>query len=172
MMMRGKITRTRKLAPGVTEALDLTIGNIPNGEFSLQDSKNALSFGFPGRFCVAQEPPNGTCHVCFALRPCENKRLRWPVNQWFLFARPVQAGVQPINLISPDSLASDHSVAAVNGVVEIDAGQNRKHVGLQEGHQQFKRGERNGHRQRHDAGQPADCPERRAEQDDETREHL
>ena len=32
----------------------------------------------------------------------------------------------------------------MNGVVEIDAGQHRKHIGLQERDQQFERGQRNG----------------------------
>ena len=44
VMMRGTITRTLKL--GVTEVRDLTIRGTPSFEFSLQDFKNGLSFGF------------------------------------------------------------------------------------------------------------------------------
>ena len=63
-------------------------------------------------------------------------------------------------------------MSPMKGIVEIDAGQDCKHVGLQECHQQFKRGQRNGQRQRHDAADPSDCAERGAEQGDETGEYL
>jgi hypothetical protein len=35
----------------------------------------------------------------------------------------------------------------MNGVVEIDAGQDRKHIGLQERNQKFERSQRDGQRQ-------------------------
>jgi hypothetical protein len=35
----------------------------------------------------------------------------------------------------------------MNGVVEVDAGEDREHIGLQERDQQFERGERNRQRQ-------------------------
>ena len=60
----------------------------------------------------------------------------------------------------------------MNGVVEIDAGQDRKHVGLQERDQQFERSHRDGQRQRQDAADPTDCAERGAKQGDEAGEGL
>src|SRR5882757_2692891 len=68
---------------------------------------------------------------------------------------------------SPDRL-----VSRMNGVVEVDAGEDREHVGLQEGDQQFKRGQRDGERQRQHAAEPADRAERDAEHRNEAREHL
>jgi hypothetical protein len=53
--------------------------------------------------------------------------------------------------------APDRLVSPMKGIVEIDAGQNRKNISLQECHQQFKCGQRNGQRQRHDAADPSDC---------------
>jgi hypothetical protein len=60
-MMKGKITRTLKLRLGVTEIRDLTIRTIPRSEFSPQDSKNGLSFGFPSPFCPAQTGGAALC---------------------------------------------------------------------------------------------------------------
>src|SRR6266700_3728408 len=60
----------------------------------------------------------------------------------------------------------------MNGVVEVDAGQDRKHIGLQERDQQFERGERDSERQRQYAAEPAEGAERDAEHRDEAREHL
>src|SRR6185295_1119617 len=68
---------------------------------------------------------------------------------------------------SPDRL-----VSRMNGVVEVDAGQDREHIGLQECDQQFERGQRDGKRQRRDAAEPADGAERDAEHCDEAREHF
>src|SRR5665647_2046628 len=68
---------------------------------------------------------------------------------------------------SPDRL-----VSGMNGVVEVDAGEDREHIGLQERDQKLKRGERNRERQRQHATSPADRAERDAEHCDETREHL
>src|SRR5690349_3957403 len=67
---------------------------------------------------------------------------------------------------------SDCSVSCMKGVVEIDAGEDRKHVGLQECHQQFKRRQRNRKRQRCDTADPADRAEGSTEQRDKAREHL
>src|ERR1043166_2461770 len=47
------------------------------------------------------------------------------------------------------------SVARVNGVVEVDAGQDREHVGLQEGDQKLERGEDHDHDQRQRGAEPA-----------------
>src|SRR3954465_14465133 len=65
---------------------------------------------------------------------------------------------------SPDRL-----VSRMNGVVEVDAGQHRKHIGLQECDQEFERGQRNGERQGRDAADPAERAERDAEHRDEAR---
>src|SRR5215831_16520952 len=63
-------------------------------------------------------------------------------------------------------------VSRMKGVVEIDAGQDRKHIGLQERDQDFEGIDRDRQRQRRHAADPADGPERDAEQRDEAREHL
>ena len=68
---------------------------------------------------------------------------------------------------SPDRL-----VSRMNGVVEVDAGEDREHVGLQECDQQFERGQRDGERQRQHTAEPAERAERDAEHGDEAREHL
>src|SRR5215470_13398801 len=62
----------------------------------------------------------------------------------------------------------DRSVSRMNGVVEIDAGQDRKHIGLQKRDQQFERGQRDGQCERQHAADPADGAERDAEHRDET----
>src|SRR3954468_12393413 len=64
------------------------------------------------------------------------------------------------------------SVSRMNGVVEIDAGEDREHVGLQERDQQFERRERDRERQRQHAAGPAQRAERDAEHGDEAREYL
>ena len=53
------------------------------------------------------------------------------------------------------------SVARVNRIVEIDAGENGEDVGLQEGHQEFKRGEHDHQQQRNGGAEPADNAEAR-----------
>src|SRR5580704_3034281 len=58
---------------------------------------------------------------------------------------------------SPDGL-----VSRMNGVVEVDAGEDREHVGLQECDQQFERGQRNRECQRQHAAGPAEGAERDA----------
>ena len=63
-------------------------------------------------------------------------------------------------------------MSGMKGIVEIDTGQDRKHVSLQKRDQQFECGQRDGHCQRHHAGDPADRTERGTEQDDEAGEHL
>src|SRR5512139_1332423 len=65
----------------------------------------------------------------------------------------------------------DRSVSGMNGVVEVDAGQDRKHIGLQERDQKFERGQRDGKRQRHNDAETTDRAERYAEHSDEAREH-
>src|SRR5262245_58656639 len=63
-------------------------------------------------------------------------------------------------------------VSRMNGVVEVDAGKDREHVGLQERDQEFERGERNGQRQRRHAADPANRTQRDAEHGDEAGENL
>src|SRR3978361_1822496 len=58
---------------------------------------------------------------------------------------------------SPDCL-----VSGMKGVVEVDAGEDREHIGLQERDQKLKRGQRDGEAQRHHAADPADRAERNA----------
>src|ERR1700676_633907 len=68
---------------------------------------------------------------------------------------------------SPDGL-----VSRMNGVVEVDAGEDREHIGLQERDQQFERGQRNRECQRQHAAGPAEGAERDAEHRDEAGKHL
>src|SRR3954469_16023828 len=63
-------------------------------------------------------------------------------------------------------------VSWMNGVVEVNAGQDRKHIGLQERNQQFESGQRDGEGQRQNTAGPAECAKRNAEHADETGEHL
>src|SRR5882724_6854690 len=63
---------------------------------------------------------------------------------------------------SPDRLMS-----RMNDVVEVDAAEDREHVGLQERDQQFERGQRHRQRQRRHAADPAECAERDTEHGDE-----
>src|SRR5690349_21796692 len=56
----------------------------------------------------------------------------------------------------PVSTFRDHAlVARVNGVVEVDAGQDGEHIGLQEGDQQLERGEDHDHHDRQGGAEPA-----------------
>src|SRR3954463_9799029 len=63
------------------------------------------------------------------------------------------------------------SVTRMNGVVEIDAGEDCEHIGLKEGDQQFERGQRHHQRQRQGRAEHAENAET-AEQRDKAREHL
>src|SRR5215475_5314032 len=60
----------------------------------------------------------------------------------------------------------------MKGVVEVDDGQDRKHIGLQERDQDFERVDRDRHGQRQHAADPADGAERDTEHRDEARENL
>src|SRR5579883_3350602 len=48
------------------------------------------------------------------------------------------------------------SVARMDSIVDIDAGENGEDVGLQERHQELERGERNHQRERQQGAEPAD----------------
>src|SRR5215470_9616017 len=72
-------------------------------------------------------------------------------------------------LFEVDERAS--SVARVNGIVEIDAGEDGEDVGLQEGYQQLERGERDGEAEREDGAEPSEKAEC-SQHDDEPAEHL
>src|SRR5512143_2009224 len=63
------------------------------------------------------------------------------------------------------------SVTRMNGVVEVDAGQDREHVGLEKRDQQFERGQSHYHSEGQGRARHAGDAEP-AEQRDEAREHL
>ncbi len=56
-------------------------------------------------------------------------------------------------------------------VVDVHAGENGKHVGLQEGYEEFECGDRNRHDQRQDSAADADRAEG-CQRDDEARKTL
>src|SRR5579871_3635321 len=98
---------------------------------------------------------------------------------------PMHAMPAPISLAAAGSIFSsskrklgvggnspDGSVSRMNGVVEIDHGQDRKHIGLYKCDQDFESVERDCQSQRRNAANPADDTERDPEHCDETREHL
>src|ERR1700722_42337 len=66
----------------------------------------------------------------------------------------------------------DRLVSGMNGVVEIDAGEDREHIGLQERDQKLECCERNRERQRQHAAGPAERAERDPEHGDESGEYL
>src|SRR3974390_662553 len=70
------------------------------------------------------------------------------------------------------AIPSDRLVSRMKGVVEIDAGQHRKHVSLQERDQQVEGDQRDGQRQRCQTPDPTDYAERGAEKSTEPRKHL
>src|ERR1700710_1548958 len=63
---------------------------------------------------------------------------------------------------SPDRL-----VSGMNGVVEVDAGEDGEQIGRGKRDQKLRRGQRNGEPQRQHAADPADRAERDAEHRDE-----
>src|SRR5262245_56458927 len=63
------------------------------------------------------------------------------------------------------------SVTGVNGIVEIDAGQDGEHVGLQESDQELERGQCDHEPKRQHGSEPTGDAEP-AQQRDEAREHL
>src|SRR5262249_48749038 len=77
---------------------------------------------------------------------------------------PMQAMPAPIIFAAVGSMrkllfgfgGSGFSVARVNRIVEIDAGENSEHVGLQECDQELERGQRHGHAERQDRARPAE----------------
>src|ERR1700690_2991325 len=63
------------------------------------------------------------------------------------------------------------SVARMDSIVEVDAGEDGEDVGLQERDQQFERGQRDGQPERQDGAEPANEAQR-AEHADEAREYF
>src|SRR6185437_4274380 len=63
-------------------------------------------------------------------------------------------------------------MARVNSIVEIDAGEDGEHVGLQERHQRLERYQDDDHRERQHAAGPAERAHGATHQDDEAGEHL
>src|SRR3954467_11861724 len=83
-------------------------------------------------------------------------------------ARAMVARPAPMSLAAEASMGSSfrlRSVMEVDGVVQIKAGQEREHIGLQEGDQQFQAGED------HDEGQWRPAADD-AQHDHEAAEHL
>src|SRR6516165_9681598 len=73
---------------------------------------------------------------------------------------------------SASKSSPDRLVSRMKGVVEIDTGQHRKHVSLQERDKQVEGDQRDGQRQRCQTPDPTDYAKRGAEQGDEPRKHL
>src|SRR5579864_9461911 len=81
-------------------------------------------------------------------------------------ARAMVARPAPMSLAAEASMKLIlSSVMEMDGVVEIEAGENREHVGLQEGDQQLEAGQRHDERKRRPAAQ-------QAQHHDEAAEHL
>src|SRR6185437_6506611 len=93
---------------------------------------------------------------------------------------PMQAIPAPIYFAATGSITSSccstfpvgPSMARVNRIVEIDAGEDGEDVSLQEGDQGLQRGERDDHGEGQHAAGPAERAERAAQEDDEAGEHL
>src|ERR1700719_4680973 len=94
---------------------------------------------------------------------------------------PMQAIPAPIYLAAIGSMMkllfsssvgkAGPSVARVKGIVEVDAGEDGEHVSLQEGDQEFERGQRDGEGERQRCPDPAQEPEP-AQHRDESGEYL
>src|SRR3954471_3993337 len=91
---------------------------------------------------------------------------------------PMQAMPAPMYFAATGSMwkllfeVGSGSVARVDRIVEIDAGEDGEHVGLQERDQQLERGERDHHAERQHATDGADDAEARGEQRNEAGEDL
>src|SRR3954451_17668060 len=92
---------------------------------------------------------------------------------------PMHAMPAPMNFAAKGSIAIApvpdrwaNSVARVNRIVEIDAGEDGEDVSLKERDQQFEGGQRDHHAERQHAAGPADEPETRAQQRNEAGENL
>src|SRR5689334_12653163 len=88
---------------------------------------------------------------------------------------PMQAMPAPMYLAITGSMKNssrlDRSVTGMDGVVQVNAGQDREDIGLQESNQEFERGERDHQRQRQYGADDAADTEG-AEHDDEAGENL
>src|SRR5262249_40932680 len=90
---------------------------------------------------------------------------------------PMQAMPAPMYFAAIGSMTNSFadlgwsSMTRMDGIVEIDAGENGKHVGLQKGDEQFECGQCNDHRERQRRAGHAYDP-RASEQRDEAGEHL
>src|SRR5215813_518726 len=89
---------------------------------------------------------------------------------------PMQAIPAPMYFAATGSITCSlllgRSVARVNRIVEIDAGENGEDVGLQERDQRLEREKDDDHQERQRAADPADDAQPGTEQDDEAREDL
>src|SRR5581483_266838 len=75
-----------------------------------------------------------------------------PAPTAFMAARKVAASI--VEVLSSEWKVEARAAASVqvHRVVDVEAGQDGEHVGLQEGDEDFKAGQRRDERQRHDAG--------------------
>src|SRR5450830_88189 len=93
---------------------------------------------------------------------------------------PIQAMPAPMYFAATGSITDSFwfyssgraLMARVNRIVEIDAGEDGKHVSLQERHQRLERHENDDHRERQHATGPAERAHGAAHQDDEAGEYL
>src|SRR4051812_43443832 len=104
--------------------------------------------------------------------PCAAEGLRSAAERYWPKIRPtptpappmpMHAIPAPMNFAAKGSIAITpvrdrwaRSVARVNRIVEIDAGEDREHVSLQERDQELERGERDHHAERQHAADPPD----------------
>src|SRR5437868_13154349 len=77
-----------------------------------------------------------------------------------------------VRMTSVGGNSPDRLVSGMNGVVEVNAGEDRKHVGLQECNQKLERGQRYSEAQRQHAASPADRTKRGAEHRHKPGENL
>src|SRR5436190_22996993 len=90
---------------------------------------------------------------------------------------PMQAMPAPMYFAASESMRKLlfevcwRSVTGVNGVVEIDAGEDGEHIGLQEGDQHLERGDRHHETERQHGAEPAGDAEA-AQHGDEAAEHF
>src|SRR4249920_2063655 len=92
-------------------------------------------------------------------------------------AMPMQAMPAPIYFAATGSIFSSFfrfgpSVARVNRIVEIDAGEDGEDIGLEECDQRLQCKEKDDHQERQRATNPANDAETGAEQDDEAGKNL
>src|SRR4029077_21111543 len=87
-------------------------------------------------------------------------------------ARPAQTSIRSLRKLDcVAGMTVNKLMAGVDGIVEIDAGENGEDIGLQERNQQFERGESDGKAEWHQGSEPAEETER-PQHGHEATEHL